>query len=54
MKNWRKWSVTVAGLVMSFILALIGKLTGDFVTVVTITTGAFMGANAVEHYTGKM
>ena len=50
MKNWRKWSIAAAALVMSFVLALLGRLTGDFVTVVTATSGAFMAGNAVEHW----
>lgn len=49
MKNWRKWSIAAAALVMSFILALLGKLTGEFATVVTVTSGAFMAGNAVEY-----
>jgi hypothetical protein len=48
--GWRKWSIAAAALSMGFILALLGKLTGDFATIASITVGAFAAGNAMEHY----
>jgi uncharacterized membrane protein YjjB (DUF3815 family) len=50
MKGWRKWSIAMASLCMGFVLGLLGKLTGDFATIASITVGAFAAGNAVEHY----
>ena len=49
-QGWRKWSIAAAALTMGFILALLGKLTGDFATIASITVGAFAAGNAVEHW----
>jgi hypothetical protein len=45
-RGWRKWSVAVVALLFSFILALRGQLTPDFVNIVMTVVGAFHTANA--------
>lgn len=49
MRGWRKWSVSVLALSMGFTLALLGKLTGEFATIASITVGAFSASNAYTH-----
>lgn len=44
--GWRKYSITACGLVMAFVLGLLGKLTPEFATVVTVCVGAFNLSNA--------
>lgn len=44
----RKWSVVMVSLVFAFILALLDKLTGDYVTLVGIAVAAFHMGNAYE------
>lgn len=51
LKDYRKWTAVLAFGVMAFVLELLGKLTGNFVTVATIGIGAFTAANAFEHHT---
>lgn len=46
MKGYRKWTVALLGVVLAFVLALFGKLTGDFTAVVIGVVGAFHAANA--------
>ena len=48
LKGLRKWSVAMSSLTCAFILALLGKLTGDFVTITGIIIAAFHMGNAVE------
>lgn len=47
MKLGRKFSLAGFGLVSSFVLALIGKLTGDYVTVVSVILTAFHAADTL-------
>lgn len=42
----RKFALATGAICMAFVLALAGKLTGDFVTVASIAVGAFNLANA--------
>lgn len=49
MRGWRKFLIAGATLNAAFILALLGKLTGDFVTVAVAVVGAYSAANAVTH-----
>ncbi len=46
MIGWRKWSVAMASLAMAFVLAMLGKLTGEFATIVSVANVAFHAANA--------
>jgi hypothetical protein len=48
--GWRKYSVAVLGLTMGFVLAMIGKLTGEFSTIVTVVVGSYQAANAATHF----
>lgn len=48
-KGWRKWSVCVLALVLGFVLALLGKLTGEYATISAVAVGAFAAANTFEH-----
>lgn len=49
MKGHRKFVVALVAMVGAFLLALAGKLTGDYVTVAVAAVGAFSAANAYEH-----
>jgi hypothetical protein len=49
MKDYRKFTVAMIGLVMAFVLALMGKLTSEFVAVDTAAVGAFTAGNVLEH-----
>jgi len=49
----RKWTVAMVGLVLAFVLALLGKLTGDFTAVVIGVVGAFHAANAYTTGSGN-
>ena len=51
MKYGRKFVVVMFALVASTLLAAFGKLTGEYVTIVSVAVGAFCGANA--YITGK-
>ncbi len=42
----RKVAIAWAGMGSSFLLALFGKLSGDYTTVVSVTVAAYMTANA--------
>lgn len=42
----RKFLLASASTLAAFVLALLGRLTGDFVTVASISVGAFSLANA--------
>ena len=53
MKGFRKWSVAMVALAMAFTLALLAKLTGDFVMVASVAVGAFTAGNAYEHGSAK-
>ena len=49
----RKFTVALLSLTMSFVLALLGKITGDnWVWVVGAILALFGAANAFVHYTG--
>lgn len=49
MKGNRKFYVTISALAGAILLALLGKLTGDYATVASVCVGAFAAANAFEH-----
>lgn len=46
MRGWRKFSLSAAGLVFAFVLALLGKLTAEFSTIVAVVVAAYNTANA--------
>ena len=46
MYGWRKFAVTMVGIVSSFVLALMGKLTAEYATIIATTVGAYNAANA--------
>jgi hypothetical protein len=50
MAGWRKYSLAAAALFMSFILAILGKLTGDFATVAAVVVGSFNVAHAAQDW----
>lgn len=52
MIGYRKLTVCILALVLAFVLAIFGKLTGEFATVAAITVGAFTAANSVERAKG--
>ena len=45
--------MALLGLTMGFVLAMLGKLTGEFSTIVTVVVGAYMGANAAVEWANK-
>lgn len=47
--GWRKFIVVTLAMVLSFILALLMKLTAEFSTVISVCVGAFVAGNAVEY-----
>lgn len=49
--GWRKLVVAMSALVLGFILAIYGKLTGDYATIVSIAVGSYNLAHAVADYT---
>jgi hypothetical protein len=50
----RKLLVTMTGILTSFALAWAGKLTGEYVTVISVTVGAFAAANTLgDHRAAK-
>ena len=50
----RKVVVTLIALTMSFVLVLLGKVSGDgFTTIAATSIGAFSAANAVEHFSKR-
>lgn len=42
----RKFIVAIGTLLLSFVLALMGKLTGEWATITTVVNVAYHGANA--------
>lgn len=46
----RKFTVACGTILLAFGLALMGKLTSEFVNIAMATIMAFSGANAVEHF----
>ena len=46
----RKFIVASGTILLAFGLALMGKLTSEFVNIAMATIMAFSGANAVEHF----
>lgn len=44
--GWRKFTLSFIGIIAAFVLAFAEKLTGDFVTIVTICVGTYNAANA--------
>lgn len=44
----RKWSIAVLATLCGFVLALLGKLTTEFVALQSIVVGAFHVGNAIE------
>ncbi len=46
----RKFLVASGTILLSFGLALLGKLTTEFVNIAMATIMAFSGANALEHF----
>ncbi len=42
----RKVAIAWAGMGSSFLLALVGKLSAEYASVVSVTIGAYMAANA--------
>jgi hypothetical protein len=53
MKGNRKFYVSAGALVLAFVLAMFGKLTGEFATIASVTVGAFTAANAFVHGAGQ-
>jgi hypothetical protein len=53
MRGNRKFLIAGGALLFAFVLALFGKLTGDFVAVASVAVGAFSAANAFEHFAGQ-
>lgn len=48
LKGGRKHTVVLLALASSFLLALAGKLSGDFAAVVSVCVGAYMGAHMIQ------
>lgn len=44
--GYRKYTVVMAGMIFAFVLALLGKLTAEFSTVVSVSVASFAAANA--------
>lgn len=44
--GFRKYTVVMTGMILAFILALLGKLSAEFSTVVSVCAAAFTAANA--------
>jgi hypothetical protein len=49
----RKFIVASGSMVLAFVLALVSKLTGEFVTIASVAVGSFAAANAFEHHTKR-
>lgn len=47
----RKFFISAGALLLGAVLAVLGKLSGEFVTIATVTVGAFSASNAFEHHT---
>jgi hypothetical protein len=50
-KGNRKLVVILTALVLAFVLAMYGRLTGDYTTIAVAAVTAFAAANAYEHHT---
>lgn len=46
LRGWRKFAVTMVGLLAGFVLGLLGKLSAEFATIVAITVTAYNATNA--------
>jgi len=51
--GWRKYTIALLGLLLGFSLALFGKLTGEFATIVTVVVGSYQAANAAVAFAKK-
>ena len=49
----RKFVVVIYAITWAGVLALLGRLTAEFATVVTVGVTAFAAANAFEHHTRR-
>jgi len=48
--GWRKWTVVMTTLGLSFYLALTGKLSGEWVNICMFVVGAFVSGNTAERF----
>lgn len=46
----RKFIIAGGAMILAFVLALVSKLTGEFVTIASVAVGSFAAANAYEHH----
>jgi hypothetical protein len=46
----RKFVVAGGAMLLGFVLALAGKLSGEFVTIASVAVGSFAASNAYEHH----
>lgn len=44
----RKFVIAGGAMILGFVLALVSKLTGEFVTIASVAVGSFAAANAYE------
>lgn len=51
--GWRKWAMGMIALGMLFALAVLGKLTTEFVNGLMFVVGAFTAGNTIEHAVKK-
>jgi hypothetical protein len=49
LEGQRKWTVAVLVLVTSFVLALLGELSGEWVKIAIAVVGVFTSGNMIEH-----
>lgn len=50
LKDNRKFIVALVSVIFAFVLALLGKLTPEYVNIAISVIMAFSGANAAEHF----
>ena len=48
--GYRKWTVVMLTLSLTFALALMGKLSGEWANIVMFVVGAFVTGDTAEHY----
>jgi hypothetical protein len=50
LKGNRKFYAYGGGMLLCSVVALLGKMSGDYALVVSVIAGGFFGGNSVEHY----
>lgn len=53
LRGYRKWSIAMAGMLLGFIAALLGKLTAELASVLGAAVSGFMAANGYTTGRGK-